>query len=57
MRPSTVAGSLPTGLAEELLTSARHAFDSGVALTAGIGAILMIAAAVVAVVGLRRIRA
>ncbi len=53
---TTVAGSLPTGLADQLLESARHAFDSGVALTAGIGALLMVVAAVVAFVGLRAVR-
>ncbi len=54
---TAVAESLPTGLAQELLTSARHAFDSGVALTSGIGVVLIVVAAVVAFVGLRRIRA
>ncbi len=54
---TTVADALPTGLAGQLLDSARHAFDSGVALTSGIGALLMVVAAVVAFVGLRKIRA
>jgi DHA2 family multidrug resistance protein-like MFS transporter len=53
---TTVAGQLPAGLAEQLLESARHAFDSGVALTAGIGVGLMVCAAVLAVVSLRRVR-
>jgi DHA2 family multidrug resistance protein-like MFS transporter len=53
---TTVAGQLPTGLGEQLLDSARHAFDSGVALTAGIGVGLMVCAAVLALVSLRRVR-
>lgn len=48
-----VAESLPGGLADELLASAYHAFDSGVALTAGIGVALMAAAAVLALSVLR----
>ncbi|WP_138445035.1 MFS transporter [Sinomonas susongensis] len=36
---------LPRGPASELLASAFHAFDSGVAATAAIGAVLMLAAA------------
>ncbi|WP_345764207.1 MFS transporter [Diaminobutyricibacter sp. McL0608] len=54
---TSVAEALPDGLAAQLLESARHAFDSGVALTAGIGVLLMVSAAVVAFVALRRIRA
>ncbi len=54
---TTVAEQLPGGLAEQLLASARHAFDSGVTLTAGIGVALMAAAAVVAVACFRRVRA
>jgi DHA2 family multidrug resistance protein-like MFS transporter len=53
---TTVAGQLPTALGEQLLDSARHAFDSGVALTAGIGVGLMVCAAVLALVSLRRVR-
>jgi DHA2 family multidrug resistance protein-like MFS transporter len=54
---TAVADSLPGGLAGQLLESARHAFDSGVATTAGIGSLLMITAAVVAFLALRKIRA
>ncbi|GIT79442.1 MFS transporter [Leifsonia sp. LS1] len=53
---TTVAGQLPPQLGEQLLASARAAFDSGVGLTAGIGVGLMAAAAVLAVVSLRRLR-
>ncbi|MFJ8893359.1 MFS transporter [Leifsonia sp. NPDC102414] len=53
---TTVAGQLPSALGEQLLASARAAFDSGVALTAGIGVALMVAAAVLAVVSLRTVR-
>lgn len=52
----TVAGGLPGGAAAELLESARHAFDSGIALTASIGAGLMLTAAVLALLTLRRVR-
>ncbi|MEN2742060.1 MFS transporter [Microbacterium sp. X-17] len=52
----TVAGGLPRGVAAELLASARQAFDSGIALTASIGAGLMLTAAVLALVTLRRVR-
>ncbi|MFF2051397.1 MFS transporter [Leifsonia sp. NPDC058194] len=53
---TTVAGQLPAPLGEQLLASAREAFDSGVGLTAGIGVGLMVAAAVLAVVSLRKLR-
>ena len=49
-----VAGTLPDPVAEALLTSATHAFDSGVVLTSAIGAGLMVVAAVIAAVALRR---
>ncbi|QIZ98471.1 MFS transporter [Leifsonia sp. PS1209] len=52
---TTVAGQLPGDLGEQLLASARAAFDSGVALTAGIGVGLMVAAAALAVFSLRKI--
>ncbi len=52
---TTVAGQLPGDLGEQLLASARAAFDSGVALTAGIGVGLMVAAAALAVSSLRNI--
>ena len=51
-----VAENLPAGMAEQLLDSARHAFDSGVGLTAWIGVALVLGAAVVALVALRRAR-
>lgn len=54
---TSVAGSLPPSLADELLASARAAFDSGVGVTAAIGIALVGAAGVLALVALRRIRA
>jgi DHA2 family multidrug resistance protein-like MFS transporter len=51
-----VAGQLPADAAGALLASARHAFDSGVGLTAWLGCGLIVAAAVVAVISLRRVR-
>ena len=51
-----VAHGLPAPLAEQLLASARAAFDSGVGVTAVIGVGLVAAAAVVALVTLRRVR-
>jgi DHA2 family multidrug resistance protein-like MFS transporter len=53
---TTVAGQVPAILGERLLESARLAFDSGVALTAGIGSALMVVAALLAVVSLRNVR-
>jgi DHA2 family multidrug resistance protein-like MFS transporter len=50
-----LADGLPSDLAAELLDSATHAFDSGVALTAGIGVLLIVGAAVVATVRLRSV--
>lgn len=52
----TVAGTLPGPLAEQLLASARAAFDSGVGVTAVIGVGLVAAAAIVALVTLRHVR-
>ena len=49
-----VAAQLPAALAEPLLASARHAFDSGVTLTSAVGVVLMIVAAVLARVTLQR---
>ena len=49
-----VARQLPTDASAQLLDSARHAFDSGVGLTAWIGVALVLGAAVVALVALRR---
>lgn len=48
-----VAAGLPDPVAEALLTSAQHAFDSGVVVTAGIGVVLMVAAAVLTALTLR----
>ena len=45
---TAVAGELPEAVAAPLLDSARQAFDSGVLLTSGIGAVLMVIAAVIA---------
>lgn len=45
---ASVAGTLPEAVAGPLLDSARSAFDSGVQLTSGIGAILMVLAAILA---------
>ena len=44
----SVAGDLPAPIATQLIDSARHAFDSGIVTTAGIGAVLMIAASCLA---------
>lgn len=52
----TVAGTLPGPVGEQLLASARAAFDSGVGVTSVIGIGLVAAAAVVALVTLRRVR-
>lgn len=51
---SEVATQLPAAQAEQLLDSARAAFDSGVVLTSAIGVALMLAAAAVAAVTLRK---
>ena len=50
------AGGLPEDLAGQLMESARHAFDSGVAITSGIGVVLMLAATVIALRTLRTAR-
>ena len=49
-----VASELPPETGSLLLESAFHAFDSGVVITAGIGAVLMLAAAALAFWSLRR---
>jgi DHA2 family multidrug resistance protein-like MFS transporter len=49
-----VARTLPEPVAEALLTSATHAFDSGVVLTSAIGAGLMVIAAIIASIALRK---
>ena len=51
-----VAGQLPADAASALLESARHAFDSGVGLTAWLGCGLIVAAAIVALLSLRSVR-
>ena len=51
-----VAATLPADAAAQLLSSARHAFDSGVGLSAWIGVALVLTAVVVAAVSLRRAR-
>ncbi|GEP26616.1 MFS transporter [Cryobacterium levicorallinum] len=52
----SVARHLSPAAGEQLLESARHAFDSGVGLTAWIGVALVLGAAVVALLSLRRAR-
>ncbi|WP_172582188.1 MFS transporter [Subtercola boreus] len=52
----SVAGDLPYSLGQALLHSAREAFDSGVVVTSGIGAALMVAATVLALITLRKAR-
>jgi DHA2 family multidrug resistance protein-like MFS transporter len=50
-----LAEHLPTDVGTELLQSAQSAFDSGIALTSGIGVLLIVAAALVATVSLRKV--
>ena len=52
----SVARSVGDPLGPQLLESARHAFDSGVVLTSGIGVILMVLAVGMALFALRRAR-
>lgn len=52
-----LADSLPASVAMELLGSAMTAFDSGIVLTSSIGVVLIVGAAVMAAVGLRRVDA
>ncbi|TDQ03393.1 MULTISPECIES: MFS transporter [unclassified Leifsonia] len=52
----TVAAGLPGPLGEQLLASARAAFDSGVGVTAVIGIVLVASAALVALITLRHVR-
>ncbi|ROS73637.1 MFS transporter [Cellulomonas sp. PhB143] len=54
---TAVAQSLPAAQASALLDSAHAAFGTGVAVTAGIGVVTMIGAAVLALVALRRAEA
>lgn len=51
---AAVARTLPTELADRLMESARTAFDSGIAPTAAIAAVLSLAAAAVVAVAFRR---
>jgi len=51
-----VASGLPAALGDELLASARHAFDSGVVTTSWVAVALMAVAIVVTLVTLRRVR-
>ncbi|NUJ87005.1 MFS transporter [Plantibacter sp. MCCC 1A11337] len=53
---ANVAAQLPGDLAGALMDSARHAFDSGVGVAAWIGVGLIVAAMLVAAIGLRRVR-
>ena len=53
---ANVAAQLPGDLAGALMDSARHAFDNGVGVAAWIGVGLIVAAMLVAAIGLRRIR-
>jgi DHA2 family multidrug resistance protein-like MFS transporter len=53
---AAVASDLPARQGDMLLDSARHAFDSGVALTSGIGVVFMLLAAMVALGSLRNAR-
>lgn len=53
---ATVAEQLPGDLAGALMDSARHAFDSGVGVAAWIGVGLIVAAMLVAAIGLHRVR-
>ncbi|MDN5724940.1 MAG: MFS transporter, partial [Propionibacteriales bacterium] len=48
-----VAQTLPGEQAEIVATAARTAFESGVSLTSGLSALIMVAAAAVALIGLR----
>ena len=50
---TSVAAQLPTGVGDALLDSARHAFDSGVTITASVGLVLMLAAAGIVLFALR----
>jgi DHA2 family multidrug resistance protein-like MFS transporter len=52
---SELAEGLPAGLANELLRSATDAFGSGIALTSGIGVLLIVGAAIVATISLRSV--
>jgi len=52
-----ISSTLPQSTGDALLESARHAFDSGVAVTAWTAAALMVVAIVVTLVTLRKVRA
>ena len=51
-----VAGEIPWSLGTTLLHSARSAFDSGVFTTSLIGVLLMMGAAILALITLRKAR-
>ncbi|GAA1211857.1 MFS transporter [Rhodoglobus aureus] len=51
-----VASTLPEGLGEQLLSSARHAFDSGVVATSWVAVALMAVAITITLVTLRSVR-
>jgi DHA2 family multidrug resistance protein-like MFS transporter len=53
----TVSSQIGGEAGSALLESARHAFDSGVVLTSGVGVVLMMGAVVLALVTLRKARA
>ena len=42
-------------LGHQLTTTAQHAFDSGVTITAAIGALLMVSVTIAAAIGLRKV--
>ncbi len=52
----STAGQLPAGVATELLASARDAFTAGLNVAAGIGAVLFVALAAIAMATLRHVR-
>ena len=52
----TVSGQIPADAGEQLLDSARLAFDSGVGVSAWIGVALVVSAALVGALALRRAR-
>jgi len=51
-----VASTMPSGIGEQLLESARHAFDSGVTTTSWVAVALMAVAVTVTLVTLRKAR-
>jgi DHA2 family multidrug resistance protein-like MFS transporter len=51
-----VASTLPDGIGDALLASARHAFDSGVVTTSWVAVALMALAIAVTLITLRKVR-